>query len=166
MGQLTPRFWQRIGYGLGAGAIAIVINILLLQLGAIIGLETGHGGLLKWSVALLHLGPIQWHQPPLDSLPQAAWKIAFHFVVGLAMALFYTLLLEPALRQRSSPLLSGLLYALAVWVVNATVILPQLGMGIAGSAAIPLSGMLYFAFAHTVFYVVLALLYAKFTRLS
>ena len=150
--------------GLQAGTIAIIINILLLQLGAAVGMQTGHGGLLKWSVMQLHLGPIQWQQPPLSSLPMVVWKIGFHFVVGIGMALFYAILLEPLLRTRFTPMQSGLLYALLVWLVNAFVILPGLSMGIAGSAVIPLSGMLYFAFAHTAFFVILALLYARLTR--
>lgn len=161
MEQQNQRFWHSVSYGLAAGTIAIIVNILLLQLGSRLGLQTGHGGLLKWSVALLHLGPIHWQQPPLNSLPAGVWKVAFHFVVGLAMALAYTVILAPVLRRYFSPLMSGLLYAFAVWVVNAWVILPGLGMGVAGSSAIPLSGMLYFAFAHTVFFVLLAELYAK-----
>lgn len=153
-----------LSFGLQAGAIAIVINILLLQMGAALGLQTGHGGLLKWSVMQLHLGPIQWHKAPLASLPMAAWKIGFHFVVGIGMALFYTLILEPLLRNRFTPMQSGLLYALLVWLANAFVILPGLSMGIAGSAVIPVSGMLYFAFAHTAFFVILAMVYARLIR--
>ena len=153
--------WHPVTYGFLAGTIAIIVNILLLQLGSRLGLQTGHGGLLKWSDALLHLGPIHWRQPPLNSLPAGVWKVAFHFVVGLVMALAYTVILAPVLWRYFSPVMSGLLYAFAVWVVNAWVILPELGMGVAGSAAIPLSGMLYFAFAHTVFFVLLAELYAK-----
>lgn len=157
---------QSIRYGLIAGTIAIVINILLLQLGSALGLQTGHGGLLKFLVAVTHLGPIQWQQSPLNILPSTVWKVAFHFVVGLGMALFYAIYLESRLRRVFTPIVSGLFYALGLWLVNAWMILPVLGMGIAGENAIPLSGMIYFAFAHTAFFVVLSLLYAQFQRHS
>ncbi|MHB1677405.1 MAG: hypothetical protein ACYCSS_07690 [Sulfuriferula sp.] len=166
MSSSNQQFGQSIRHGLVAGTIAIIINILLLQFGSVLGLHTGHGGLLKWLVTITHLGPIQWNRSPLNMLPASIWKIAFHFVVGLGMGLFYVILLEPKLRRIFTPLMSGLFYALALWLVNAWVILPGLGMGIAGEAAIPISGMLYFAFAHTAFFVILAVLYAKFTQRS
>lgn len=166
MSSSNLQFGPSIRYGLIAGTIAIVINILLLQLGSVLGLHTGHGGLLKFLVTVTHLGPIQWDRAPLNMLPAPFWKITFHFVVGLGMAVFYVIFLEPKLRRVFTPLVSGLFYALALWLVNAWVILPVLGMGIAGEAAIPLSGMIYFAFAHTVFFVILAILYAKFSHRS
>jgi len=42
-------------------------------------------------------------------------------------------------------------------------VLPWIGEGIAGSANLDAGGMIYFAFAHTMFFVLLALLYACFT---
>lgn len=63
-----------------------------------------------------------------------------------------------------------MIYAVVVWVANAVVILPWLGEGFAGSRNLSLPGMAYFAAAHTVFFVLLAVLFARFrpaaTRLS
>lgn len=77
------------------------------------------------------------------------------------MALFYAYVLEPMLP--GSALVKGLLYALLVWLANAFVVLPWIGEGIAGSAYLSAGGMLYFAAAHTLFFVLLALLYERFT---
>jgi hypothetical protein len=80
----------------------------------------------------------------------------------MLMALFYAYVVEPLLP--GTALMKGLLYALAVWLANAFIVLPWIGEGIAGSANLDAGGMIYFAFAHTVFFVLLALLYARFTR--
>jgi len=78
------------------------------------------------------------------------------------MAVFYAYVVEPLLP--GTALVKGLLYALLIWLANAFIVLPWIGEGIAGSANISLGGMIYFAVAHTVFFVLLALLYARFTR--
>jgi hypothetical protein len=86
-------------------------------------------------------------------------NIAFHLIVGLAMAIVYSLLFEPL--WRGPPWLLGLTYAAAVWIANAFVVLPLIGEGIAGSATLSTAGILWFAAAHTVFFVALSLLYPK-----
>ena len=104
------------------------------------------------------------HRPPKHDAggpaPHSdAFDVAFHGVVGLAMAVIYGLLLEPL--WRGPPWLLGILYAAMVWIANAFVVLPILGEGIAGSATLSLAGMLWFAAAHTLFFVALAVLYPK-----
>ena len=97
-----------------------------------------------------------------DALPipaGRAFQAGFHIVVGLAMALLYALVLEPVLRGPSW--LRGLIYAVAVWLANAAVVLPATGEGFAGSRHLTLAGMVWFAAAHTLFFVVLAVLYAR-----
>lgn len=75
------------------------------------------------------------------------------------MALFYAFALEPVLRGPSW--LRGLLYAVAVWLGNALIVLPTIGEGLAGSRRLTVAGMAWFAAAHTLFFVVLAILYAR-----
>src|SRR5262245_31099174 len=58
----------------------------------------------------------------------------------------------------------GLLMALLAWLANALIVLPWIGEGIARSLYLSADGMIYFAAAHTVFFVLLALLYARFSR--
>ncbi len=99
------------------------------------------------------------HLPAADT---NAFKTGFHILVGLLMAVFYAFVLEPVLS--GSARVKGLVYALLVWLANAFIVLPWIGEGIAGSRYLSAAGMIYFATAHTVFFVLLALLYARFTR--
>ena len=133
-----------------AGAVAIALNIAALAAADLVPLATAHGGLLRLLVVLSG-----------DALPMAgrAFQAGFHIVVGLAMALLYALVLEPVLRGPSW--LRGLIYAVAVWLANAAVVLPATGEGFAGSRHLTLAGMVWFATAHTLFFVVLAVLYAR-----
>jgi hypothetical protein len=48
-------------------------------------------------------------------------------------------------------------------IANAFIVLPWIGEGSAGSAFLGAGGMLYFAAARTVFFVLLAVLYARST---
>jgi len=140
---------RRVAAALGAGAIAITLNVLALWSADLIHLRTAHGGLLKLLVRLAGV-----------SAPQSgAFNIAFHVMAGLGMAIVYGLLLEPL--WRGPPLLLGLVYAAAVWIANAFVVLPFIGEGIAGSATLGIAGILWFAAAHTVFFVALSLLFDK-----
>jgi hypothetical protein len=90
-----------------------------------------------------------------------AFKTVFHIVVSLLMAVFYAYALEPMLPGPA--LVKGLSYALLVWLANAFIVLPWIGEGIAGSAFLSAGGMLYSAATHTVFFVLLAWLYQRFT---
>ena len=89
----------------------------------------------------------------------AVFPAAFHIVVGLAMALLYAFVLEPWMRVPSW--LRGVLFATAVWLINALIVLPAIGEGIAGSRDLTLAGMAWFAAAHTLFSLVLATLFAR-----
>ncbi len=157
-----------LGAALLAGLIAIVANTLVLEAADWIPLVTARGGLLKLlkiylAQPLTDLGvPDLWAAPPLPAPDSHAFKSGFHIFVGLLMALFYAYGLEPLLP--GTALMKGLLYALGVWLANAFIVLPWIGEGIAGSANLGAGGMIYFAFAHTVFFVLLALFYARFTR--
>lgn len=149
---------------LWVGLIAILINTGILHLADFIPLQTAHGGLLK----LLKLGlgsglaqigiPGAWHTLGLPAPGSEVFKTGFHIVVGLGMAVVYAFVVEP--RFEGSAWVKGLLFALVLWLMNAFVILPLIGEGIAGSLHLSTAGMLYYAFAHTVFFVVLALLYS------
>lgn len=151
-----------------AGLIAIIINTVLLNLAQFIPLRTEAGGLLK----LLNIGfaDIQatsfisdiWHRLHMPAPDSEVFKTLFHIVVGLVMALVYAALFEP--RLPGQPWVKGLLYALLAWLLNAFVVLPWIGEGIAGIHHLSLTGMVYYAVAHTVFFVPLALFYARFRR--
>ena len=156
-----------LGASLLAGLIAIVVNTAMLEAADWIPLVTARGGLLKLlkmylSAPLTGLGIADlWAALTLPAPDTHAFKTGFHIVVGLLMAVFYAYVLEPMLPR--SALVKGLLYALLVWLANAFIVLPWIGEGIAGSAFLSAGGMLYFAAAHTVFFVLLALLYEQFT---
>ena len=151
---------------LGAGLIAILINTLLLYLADFIPLQTAHGGLLN--LLTIWMGPgLQkigiynyWHGLGLPSPSGGIFKMGFHIAVGLGMALVYAFVVEP--RVPGPAWIKGLLYAFILWLINAFFILPLIGEGIAGSRHLNFAGVTYYASAHTVFFVLLALLYKKF----
>jgi hypothetical protein len=137
-----------------AGAIAIALNMAALSAADLVPTTTARGGLLRLLIMLS--GGIS------PAPPSAAFQAAFHVLVGFVMALFYAYTLEPLLR--GSSWVRGALYALLVWLANAFIVLPVTGEGIAGSRNLTMAGMIWFAAAHTLFFVVLAVLYAKFRR--
>jgi hypothetical protein len=152
-----------LGASLLAGLIAIVVNTLILEAADWIPLVTARGGLLKLlkvycSDPLVRLGLADlWANLHLPGPDTGVFKSGFHIVVGLLMAVFYAFVLEPILP--GAPFAKGLVYALLVWLANAFIVLPWIGEGIAGSRYLSFAGMLYFAMAHTVFFVGLAILY-------
>jgi hypothetical protein len=89
----------------------------------------------------------------------AGFQTGFHLFVGILMALLYAYVLEPRLPR--GPWLRGFLYALAVWLLNAVVVLPATGEGFAGSMHLTLAGMIWFAAAHTVFFLLLSVVYDR-----
>jgi hypothetical protein len=134
-----------------AGAVAIALNVAALAAADLVPLATARGGLLRLLVMLSG-----------DAFPipaGGAFQTGFHIVVGLAMALFYALVLEPMLRGPSW--LRGLIYAAAAWLANAAIVLPATGEGFAGSHHLSLAGMVWFGAAHSLFFVVLAVLYER-----
>ncbi len=159
---LTRRAWV----SLAAGAIAISINTALLAGADHIPLVTARGGLLKllniWvgrDLARLGIGTF-WARLGLPMPGGTAFQLGFHVVVGVMMALLYGLALEPMLRGTAWA--KGLAYAVLVWLANSVVILPLLGEGFAGSRDLGLPGIVYFAVAHTIFFVLTAVLFARF----
>jgi hypothetical protein len=158
--------WSRLSAALAAGAIAIAVNTALLEGADAIGFTTARGGLLRLLKDLAaqlapHLDLADtWNNVLAPATTGDSFRNLFHIVVGLLMALFYAYVLEPILPGKS--LVKGLVYAAIVWLLNAFVVLPAIGEGIAGSRYLGLAGMTGFAVIHTVFFVLLALLYARF----
>lgn len=139
---------------LPAGMVAILLNTAALAVADLVHLPTAHGGLLRLLQGLM--GDLIF---PTDR----GFQTAFHILAGLAMALFYAVVVEPVLPGRSW--CKGLIYALAVWIVNAALVLPVTGEGFAGSRSLSLGGMAWFAAAHTLFFVVLAVVYQGFWQI-
>jgi len=134
-----------------AGSAGIVVNMVALALCDAAGIETARGGLLKLvrqCVGFDTPGPIG--------------QQAFHFGVGLLMALAYAYMFEP--RLRGNDLRKGLLYAAFVWILNAAFVLPVTGEGFAGGRHISLAGMVLFGVAHTLFFAILGVGYGRLVR--
>lgn len=149
-----------------AGLVAILVNTLLLHLADYIPLVTARGGLLTLlklsfgdALARSAIGDL-WNGLGLPKPDSALFVSGFHIVIGLLMAVVYAFLFEPFVR--GSALVKGLLYALLAWLLNAFVLLPSIDEGIAGNHHLTFAGMAYYAVAHTVFFVLLAVLYARF----
>ena len=155
----------RTAAALLAGALAIAVNTALLAAADAIPLVTARGGLLElltiaFRGSLARLGAeVLWLQSGLPAPGGTTFQLGFHVVAGLAMALLYGLVLEAWLT--GPPWRKGLVYAAAVWLANALIVLPLLREGVAGSKSLSLPGMAYFAAAHTVFFVGLAVLFAR-----
>ena len=143
-----------------SGFIALIPNVLLLQLADVVGLATAHGGLLAlmripaaYLAGVIGLdgfwsGSVQpWTQSP-------SFQLGFHVFVAIGMAVFYVVFLERRLRM--SPLFKGLLYGAAVWLLNALFVLPETGEGFIGLKHINAVGAIWFAVAHFAFFVTLA----------
>jgi hypothetical protein len=132
-----PSPQNRLLIALLCGALATVVNMAILATLGAARIRTTHGGLLR----LLALGVIRVaHSPginptyPADAqlLFAAGWfQEGFHIVTGLLMAVVYVLFLEP--RGGASPLLRGVLYGTAIWLLNALIVLPALGEGYCGA---------------------------------
>ena len=150
-----------------AGALAIDVNTALLAASDALGLRTAHGGLLRFGQ--LHGAPVAdavgagpwWRGVLVPATGGPGFATAFHIGVGLLMALGYAAL--PLRRAGWSPLRAGLACAALVWLLNAAVVLPAIGEGFAGSRSLGVPGMAAFAAIHTVFFVLLALLYDQLT---
>ena len=103
-----------------------------------------------------------WHTTVLPATPGPTFQFGFHIFVGILMAIAYGLVLEPALPGR--PWVKGLIYAAVLWLLNSAVLLPLIGEGLAGSRHLNTAGIMCFAAAHTVFFVLLAVLYDPIER--
>lgn len=151
-----------------AGSIAIILNTLALKAADLIRLPTAHGGLLRL-VSSIFSGPLQqlgisslWPAAGLPAPNSPLFQTSFHIFVGLLMALFYAFVLEPLMPWGTT--IKGLVYAAGVWLINALIVLPATGEGFAGSANLSAAGMLWYAGAHTIFFMVLAYGFALTTR--
>lgn len=148
---------------LAAGTVAIVLNILVLDAFDAAGIITARGGLQKlvrgWLSPPLITSGIShaWSSAGLPGPDTLVFKTGFKVTVGLFMALAYALLFEPMLR--GGFLRKGLVAAVPFWLLNACVVLPLLGEGIAGVRTLTAGGLLSYALAHTLFFVVLAWAY-------
>jgi len=142
---------SRAAAALVAGSIAVLLNTLALDAARIVPVATGDGGLLRFLI-MLSGGCLSTPTGP-------AFQNGFHIVTGLAMAFFYAFALEPWISVPSW--LRGVLFATAVWLVNAIIVLPAIGEGIAGRHHLTLAGLVWFAAAHTLFFLVLALLFDR-----
>ena len=147
---------SRAAAALVAGTIAIVLNTLALDAARLVPLATDNGGLLRFLVVLTG--------GAFPAPASTVFQTGFHITVGFAMAFFYAFVLEPWIRVPSW--LRGVLFATAVWLIYALIVLPAIGKGIAGSRDLTLAGMVWFAAAHTLFFLVLAILFARFREAS
>lgn len=146
---------------LAAGLIGITVNTGILESAPLLHIHPGSGGLLQllllyaqrfapWSLNALH--SLGLRKPP--SLAGFLW---FHYVTGMAAILVYFYLF--AKHVRGARWWRATVFALLFWLINAGVVLPQLGQGFAGIRAVSTSGVLYFFFANWMFVVVSALSY-------
>jgi hypothetical protein len=156
----------RLAASLVAGVLAICVNTFALMLADVISLPTSHGGLLRlvrpWSMLLLSMVGLTDAWSRIGGPPSAspAFQISFHFMVGIAMSIFYAFVVEPLDEDR--PIAVALAFAAIVWLVNAAVVLPLTDEGFAGRAHLTFAGMAWFAAAHTLFFVAVALIYRSF----
>jgi hypothetical protein len=133
---------NRLLIALLCGALATAVNMAIMATLGAARIRTTQGGLIR----LLALGVIRVaHSPGINPtypteaqlLFAAAWfQEGFHIVTGLLMAVVYVFFLE--LQCGSSPLLRGVLYGSAIWLLNALIVLPAIGEGIAGNTIYPL----------------------------
>ena len=154
---------QQLVPALTAGAIAIIVNTLALKAADLIPLATARGGLLRliepWFAPVLKVSDLStlWQAAGLPAADTQPFQMSFHVVIGLEMALFYAWVLEPLLP--GSAWVKGATYALATWILNAAIVMPATGEGFAGSADLTFGGIAWFAAAHTLFFVIMAVLY-------
>jgi hypothetical protein len=145
---------------LQAGAIAIIANTSILAIADSFGLVTARGGLLRLLIRWLVPRVIDSGHPAVATRLQNIaseyiFQSGFHLLVGLVMAV---LLVQCAHKRLETHAWSiGAAAALIVWLMNASVILPALGEGFAGEKSLTVVGIVYFALAHTVFFLIIAL---------
>jgi hypothetical protein len=159
---------NRLRSALLAGLIAIISNTLALKAADLISLPTAHGGLLRL-ITLGFSGVLQqsgissaWIQMGAPAPNSPTFQIGFHIFVGLVMSIFYAFVLEPLIPWGAT--VKGLAYATGLWLINAMIILPVTGEGFAGTANLSVAGILWFAVAHALFYMMLAYGYELFEQ--
>jgi hypothetical protein len=150
----------RLVAALIAGAAAVTVNIIALESASLIPLNTARGGILKFGIVCLTGAARLLGFAPLSRLIAEVsgnvrpFEIPFHFFMGIVMALFYAFWVEPLFNVR--PLLKVFLYGLGIWLLNAVLVLPSLGEGFAGISDLSPFGIIWFAAAHFLYFVILA----------
>lgn len=167
---MTPKMLARtIVAALLAGAVAIMVNILILDSFDALGIVTARGGLQKlmrlWLGGPLYKAGVAqaWTAFGLPAADTVLFKNGFKVSVGLLMACAYAVLIEPRLTGTS--LRRGLIAAVLFWCLNAFVVLPLLHEGVGGLSTLTPIGMLAYAAAHTAFFAVLSKLLEVFKPL-
>ena len=140
-----------------ASAIALAANMALLSIADAARINTGQGGLLRLFAMMIRRLARSFHLIDGLSNLQLPSQAIFHIVTGLAMAVAYALIIEPRLPGR--PFSKGLVYGTVVWCVNAFLVLPLIGEGIAGTRNVNTVGLIVFAVAHMTFFLALSTLY-------
>lgn len=163
-------FKSRLAPAVISGSTAIMLNTLALKAADLVPLATAKGGLLRllssWlAVPVAETGIASaWLQAGAPAPDSPLFQTGFHLCVGLMMALFYACVLEPVLP--GGDVRKGAIYTIATWLLNAIVVLPATGEGFAGSAHLTLAGIVWFAAAHSIFFMILAMLYGALRRRS
>jgi len=154
---------NRLITALISGSVAIALNTLALKAADLVPLATAKGGLLRL-ISSWFSGPMEatgiasaWSRSGAPGPGSPLFQTGFHLVVGIMMALFYAYVLEPVLAGKD--VRKGAVYTIAMWLLNAVIVLPATGEGFAGSAHLTLPGIVWFAAAHSLFFMVLAVLY-------
>lgn len=150
-----PLFGDRLSARLQAatitGFMAILVNTAILIAADHLHIVTTRGGLLTRLLKLIG-----------SSAPKitTTWGFQqfFHIASGVGMAVAHAISFGD---MPISAVLKGLFTAAFVWFLNACIILPIIGQGFGGCHVLTWLGMLIFALAHTVFFVLTALLYER-----
>ena len=145
--------------GLKAGLVAISINTIFLRAAPLFNIKAESGGLLK--LILMHTSSYI-NSSLLSFFHATSFWLIFHYLTGFAMVVLYVYILEPLLPGKGWQ--KGSLFSLLPWLINAFIVLPLLGQGIAGLHALPLSGIIYFFIANWIFGITLGVLYERFTK--
>lgn len=152
----NSRIFARLGCAFAASVIAIAANTALLSAADYFHLVTARGGLLSLLLQVAR------RYVTVSSIYQTyGFQQAFHIAVGIGMGIAYAFSLAC---PRGSAWRRGATYGALVWLANACVILPMSHQGLAGYRVISFGGMLYFACAHTVFFLLCAVLFERFYR--
>jgi hypothetical protein len=152
----NSRIFARLGCALAAAAISITVNTALLSGADHFQLVTARGGLLS-----LLLQVARDHVAVSPIFQTYSFQQAFHVAVGIAMGIVYAFLF---VFLPGSAWGRGATYGAIVWLANACIVLPMIHQGFAGYRVISVGGMLYFACAHMVFFLLCAVLFEWFYR--
>jgi hypothetical protein len=153
-----------------AGLLAVAANTVVLKSAALFHIEAESGGLLR--LLRQTLGPTSnqigltaiWSGFGLPLPGSLPFWIAFHFGMGIGMAVFYALALEPYLPGPGW--VKGAIFSLLPWLLNSAVVMPLLGKGFAAHDALTVGGMVYFFFANGLYGVLVGVLYEWFREMK